>query len=194
MVSKLYMGNTKIKSHWNEVWKKVETKAPTVKCDYFFSNYGRVKSINKTTDIETLLKCSNSKQIGYKVLNIRLEGGLRQGIYVHHLVAKAFVEKPSEKHKFAIHLDRNKFNNYWENLQWMTRQEMVDMQVVHGVYKNENRKTGKQVKMTETKVKLLKQRLKKGKTKKKVLAKNFGITVTQLKRIERGENWGYVTI
>lgn len=167
-------------------------KAPTVKCDYFISNYGRIMSVQKSTKNETLLKGSNSKKIGYTVLNLRLKDGLRQGFYVHHLVAKAFVNKPSDQHKFVIHLDRNRYNNYWENLQWMTRQEMVDMQVANGVYKNENRRRGKQVKMTETKVKLLKQRLQKGKTKKKVLAKNFGITVTQLKRIERGENWGHV--
>ena len=188
------MSISKVKSHWNEIWRPVIAKAPTVKCDYFFSNYGRVKSFTKATETERLLKCSNSKKIGYKVLNLRLEGGLRQGFYVHHLVAKAFVEQPSEEHKFVIHLDNNRYNNYWENLQWMTRQQMVDRQVEQGVYKNENRKRGKQVKMTETKVKLLKQRLQKGKTKKKVLAKNFGITLTQLKRIERGENWGNVTI
>ena len=44
-------------------------------------------------------------------------------------------------------------------------------------------------KLTASKVKLLKDCLRKGKTKKKILAKQFGISMTQVKRIERGENW-----
>ena len=46
--------------------------------------------------------------------------------------------------------------------------------------------------MTETRVALLKKRLLEKKTKRKILARNFGISEMQVKRIERGENWGYV--
>ncbi|MEM6965225.1 MAG: hypothetical protein AAF573_10690 [Bacteroidota bacterium] len=183
----------KVKSHWNERWAKVPAKAPTKKCDYFFSDYGRLKSVNKFTGAEKLLKGSLMKQ-GFMQLNLKLQDEVRQGFYVHKLVADAFLEKPSEKHTFVIHKDANKLNNHYENLKFGTREDMTQHQIDQGVYLHKNRKMPSHSKMTETKVRLLKQRLKEGKTKKRVLARSFGITETQLRRIEKGENWGHITV
>jgi phage antirepressor YoqD-like protein len=55
-------------------------------------------------------------------------------------------------------------------------------------------KNSKQYKLTETKVKLIKRMLKADTTRLGMIAKQFGITQTQLNRIRSGENWGYVTI
>ncbi len=180
----------KIKSHWNERWKKVKTKAETKKCDYYFSDYGRLKSKDKITGTEKLLKGSLMKQ-GFLQLNLKLKDNIRQGFYVHKMVADAFLKK-DKKREFVIHVDGNKLNNYWENLKLANRDEMTQHQINQGVYLHENRKMPSHAKMNETKVKLLKKRLREGKTKRKVLAKSFGITETQLRRIEKGENWGHV--
>jgi len=102
-----------------------------------------------------------------------------------------------------IHVDGNKLNNYWQNLQRVDRLGMTQHQVEQGVYLHENRKMPSHAKMNETKVRLLKKRLLEGKTKRKVLAKSFGITETQVRRIEKGaifrriekgENWGHVKL
>ena len=93
-----------------------------------------------------------------------------------------------------IHIDGNKLNNYWENLQRVDRAGMTQHQISQGVYLHENRKMPSHAKMNETKVRLLKKRLLEGKTKRKVLAKSFGITETQVRRIEKGENWGHVKL
>ncbi len=180
----------KVKSHWNERWKKVETKAPTKKCDYFYSDYGRLKSVDKITEQEKLLKGSLMKQ-GFMQLNLKLKDNIRQGFYVHKLIAEEFIKQPEGK-KFVFHIDGNKLNNHWENLKWADRKEMTQHQIDQGVYLHENRKMPSHAKMNETKVRLLKKRLKEGKTKRKVLAKSFGITETQLRRIEKGENWGHI--
>ena len=79
----------KVKSHWNERWSKVPAKADTKKCNYYFSDYGRLKSVNKLTKDEKLLKGSLMKQ-GFMQLNLKLVDDIRQGFYVHKLVAKKF--------------------------------------------------------------------------------------------------------
>jgi len=49
-------------------------------------------------------------------------------------------------------------------------------------------------KLTETKVKIIKKLLRNDKNRLKMIAKQFGITHTQLNRIRSGENWKHVTI
>ena len=183
--------SNKIKSFWNEKWIKVETKYPTNSVDYEVSNYGRVKSIKKTTETEQLLKGSVDKR-GFKVINIRLKDGKYGCIYVHKEVAERFVEQPDEQHDYVIHLDQDKKNNHWQNLRWVTEKQWLADLKKRDSYNSIERRDRKNVKLNETKVALLKSRLLKGKTKRKVLAKSFGITETQVRRIERGENWGDV--
>lgn len=184
------MSTVKIKSHYNEAWQEVETKEPTKKCDYFISNYGRIKSVNKTSGDENLLKGSTVR--GFNMLNIRLQDNSSLGTYVHKFVAESFIKKKKEEQDFVVHKDGDKKNNFWKNLKWVTREELTAIQVEKGLYSPKNRKRASHVKMTESKVRLLKKRIKAGKTKKKILAKQFEISTMQLNRIERGENWGHV--
>ncbi len=45
------------------------------------------------------------------------------------------------------------------------------------------------------KVKIIKRMLASpNKTRQKMIAKQFGVTATQIKRIQRGENWSKITI
>ncbi|MCH2023530.1 MAG: hypothetical protein MK207_13725 [Saprospiraceae bacterium] len=184
---------TKIKSFWNERWAIIKAKAPTKTKDYYFSDYGRLKSIDKLTENETLLRGSKTIQ-NFLQINLKLKDNIRQGFYVHKLVGEAFVPRERESQTFLIHLDRDNFNNHYNNLKWMDQREMTDFQIKNGVYHHENRKRSINYKMNPTRVKLLKQRLKEGKTKKKILAKTFGITVEQLRKIEKGIDWKYVTL
>ncbi|HEY1055094.1 MAG TPA: hypothetical protein VGE24_08170, partial [Emticicia sp.] len=50
----------------------------------------------------------------------------------------------------------------------------------------------KNYKLTETKVRMIKKMLQNENTRLKMIAKQFGITHTQLNRIRSGENWGYL--
>lgn len=182
-----------IRTFWNEKWIALKTPYPTKKSLYYISNYGRIKSVNRSTSDEALLKGSTLRG-GYKQLNIRLSGNRRHSLYVHKFVAKHFIPKTNEEKEFVVHLDENKNNNHWQNLKWMTRAELTQWQIDHGIYKSENKKRASNTKMTESKVKLLKKWIQEGKTKKKILAKRFGISTMQLNRIERGENWGHVKL
>ncbi|MFT4664227.1 MAG: hypothetical protein ACI8YQ_002717 [Polaribacter sp.] len=187
------MSVNKIKSHWNERWIKVPTKADTRAVNYYFSDYGRMKSVHKVTEAENQLTGGRDKY-GNTKLSIRLIENRRQEYYLHRLVGDEFIEPETLGHKFLIRVDNDKENNHFKNLQWMTQDEMTAHQTKFGVFDINNKKPSPNQKMTETKVRLLKKRLAKGKTKRKILAKDFNITETQVRRIERGENWGHVTI
>ena len=182
-----------IKSHWDEEWVFIKTKKETISCNYYVSNYGRIKSMHKESKEEKLLKGSLLKT-GYKRLCLRLKGKVRDTIYVHRLVGENFIEKKSEAHEFLVHLDQNKQNNYYKNLKWLTREELNERWKELEIYKDVDFRNKPSNKMTESKVILLKKRLKKGKTKQEILAKQFDISITQVKRIESGENWGNVKV
>jgi hypothetical protein len=159
---------------------------------YAVSNFGRIKSFQKPGPGEII---KGSVIQGYRSLNIRLPKGKSFNRYIHKVIAEAFLEKPSDKHIFVIHRDFDKQNNHFENLKYVTRIEMTEHHRSNpNVLNKKIPTTSKQYKLTETKVRLIKKMVKEDKTRLKMIAKQFGITHTQLNRIRSGENWGNVTI
>ncbi len=186
------MTEKKNQSYWNEKWVRIHFDAVEVQPHYEVSNYGRLRSFQNLPTGEII---GGSKIQGYKSLNIRLQGNKTANRYVHKLVAEFFLKKPSEAHKFVVHLDFDKLNNYYENLKMVTREEMT----LHNkdnpaILEKVRPKRTKNYKLTESKVMMIKKMLKSDKNRLKMIAKQFGITHTQLNRIRSGENWGYVTI
>ena len=183
----------KISSFWNEKWVDIPFTEVENPPRYQASNYGRLKSFqNDPVNGEII---AGSKIQGYKSLNIRARGNKSLNRYVHKLVAEFFLKKDSDEKKFVIHLDHDKLNNHWENLKWVTRDEMT-------IHNRDNpavrdkvipRRT-KNYKLTESKVLMIKKMLRSDKNRLKMIAKQFGITHTQLNRIRSGENWGHVKL
>jgi DNA-binding Xre family transcriptional regulator len=188
------IGIKKSSSFWNEKWIVIpfpEVENPPM---YKVSNYGRLKSFQNDPENGEII--NGSKIQGYKSLNIRAKGNKSLNRYVHKLVAEFFVPKDDNPdRKFVLHLDHDKLNNYWENLKWATRDEMT-------IHNRENPavkdrvipKRTKNYKLTESKVIMIKKMLKSDKNRLKMIAKQFGITHTQLNRIRSGENWGHVKL
>ena len=177
---------------WAEKWVSIVFEGVEKPPRYEVSKFGRLRSFQNNEKGEII---KGSVIQGYKSLNIRLPKGKSFNRYIHKLVAGAFVNKSSIDHKFVIHLDFDKMNNHFENLKWVTKDEMV----IH----NRNNpaiinklipKRTKNYKLTETKVIMIKKLLQHDNTRLKMIAKQFGITHTQLNRIRSGENWSYVKI
>lgn len=183
----------KVESYHDEEWSFIITKAPTIRCHYYISNYGRVKSVNKKTKVENLRKPSLTAG-KFPTLGLKLKGGVNQGISIRKLVAQYFMNNGREFDMLLVNKDNNIRNNHVDNIQFVTKEEYDAWHTERGSWTKglANRKAT--YKMNEAKVKLLLRRLKEGKTKKKILAKSFGITPMQLNRIERKENWGHVTL
>lgn len=118
------------------------------------------------------------------------------GSLTHRLVAMHFIEKPTEEHNLVAHLDYNKLNNHFSNLQWMTREQNTKHQL-SSPYVIEAKKKAlltsniTRAKLTTSQVATIKKRINEG-IALRVIAKRFPVTETQLLRIKRGENWANV--
>lgn len=172
-----------------EKWKPISVENLAPNEQYEVSNFGRIKSFKVDKENGSIIKGSTLK--GYKILNIKLEGNRRTTKYVHKLVAECFIPKDNNLQEHVIHLDFDKTNNHCENLKWVTKDTMFAHQKINPNYK---RGAINYSKLTETDVIRLKKKLARGKNKLYKLAKEFGITHTQLNRIRKGENWGHVKI
>ena len=180
-------------SYWNEKWVRIVFDQVENAPHYEISNYGRLKSFQTDPTNGTIIKGSVIQ--GYRSLNIRLPGGRTINRYVHKLVAENFLEAQNEDQKYVIHLDYEKLNNYYQNLKWVTKAQMTEHNRENPALVNRvmPRRTSN-YKLTETKVRMIKKLLKNENNRLKMIAKQFGITHTQLNRIRSGENWKHVTI
>ena len=177
-----------------ENWKPVSIDIEGFTTPFLISDYGRVKRWNKQKKEWVLykpMKGNKTNKYSYYRLTDINKKLKTYSISVHRLVALHFLEKPKDpEKKFVTYLDHNHENNYYKNLKWVTRKELNFLNKDNRKKKN----IRSNAKLTETKVIRLKMKLKRGKIPYYKLAKEFGISHTQLKRIRRGENWGDVKI
>ena len=97
------------------MWKECKTCS-----SYLVSTEGEVKH-KKTNKV---LKPKIDKS-GYLSVGLSMgKRGERRMVYIHRLVAEAFVPNPYNKPKVK-HLDSNKTNNKYTNLMWTTEQEIM---------------------------------------------------------------------
>ena len=174
---------------------------------YAISNYGRLVSFSGNMENTELV--NGSKQDGYRIwrYKIRDENNRirHKHCFFYRLVAEYFIPKTSEEQVYVLHIDRNRANDYVENLKWATKAEMLEHSK-NSPYVIEARK--KQLaelnakrkhqgnKLNSIQVMLLKKKLHdpNRKTRLKIIAKQFGVTEMTLHRIKTGENWGHIKI
>lgn len=117
-----------------EIWKNIINYENL----YQISNYGRIKSleriiINKYNEKrlfkEKMLSCCINEN-GYYRIGLQKNKLNQEYFKVSRLVAIHFINNPENKPQ-VNHIDGNKLNNYYENLEWVTAKENT----VHA-YKN----------------------------------------------------------
>lgn len=173
----------------NEKWHRItfDDMDPDERVE--ISNFGRIKSYKTRPNTGKVL--GGSWLSGYNILVMMRTGNRRKTLFVHKLVAEYFVSQPSSEHDQIIHVDYNKKNNHFSNLKWVTREGLAEHRRGD---ENYNTKKIRNSKLTESDVIRLKKMLKRGTMKPYHLAKEFGITHTQLNRIKNGENWQHITV
>ncbi|MFW6226570.1 MAG: NUMOD4 domain-containing protein [Bacteroidota bacterium] len=176
------------KENPTEEWKKIDFPEMASSEVYYISNFGRIKSFKGNKE-GTIVNGSTLR--GYRILTIKLKDNRNTTKYIHKLVAEAFIEREHEQQEHVIHLDYNKMNNKVSNLKWVTKKTMYEHHKLNPNYKKGHINNAK---LTETEVIRLKLKLKRSKNKLYKIAKEFGITHTQLNRIRRGENWGHIDV
>lgn len=83
---------------------------------YQISNYGRIRN-NKNK----IVRQTNSIN-GYKIRRFRVKKNVEKAFFIHRLVAEAFIPNPENKPQ-VNHINRLKYDNRVENLEWVTRSE-----------------------------------------------------------------------
>ncbi|WP_299053303.1 HNH endonuclease [uncultured Polaribacter sp.] len=184
-----------IRNSPDEQWKDIKFKKGIDQDQKFrISTLGRVLKL-KDADY-SLVKDSFIN--GYLILNVKREPGTKfknksTSLYIHKLMADAFLEKPEDA-VCVLHLDYDKKNNKLSNLKWATKREKELHQFANPFYE----KRGKFIptsKLSEGRVRLIKRKLfdPNRRTRLKMIAKQFGVSTMQLHRIKTGENWGHIT-
>ena len=101
-----------------EKWKGIDfPKKVKLQKKYLVSNTGKLASYADLPKNAQKLKAKRIED--YHCISIRMFG-VKKSLFVHRLVAEAFLRQPTPKHKFVIHLDHNKGNNNASNLKWTT--------------------------------------------------------------------------
>jgi hypothetical protein len=178
----------KLRKIEDEIWKEI----PDSEGRYMISNYGRVKSFVFDKSGGKIMRFSHIKN--FFTINLRLVSG-QKTLLVHKLVAEAFVSKTSDDCTHVIHLDWNTKNNYYKNLDWVSRE--VSYLRVSNFLREKNKNNPNKIitfsKLKAQDVKLIKSMLQRG-VKQNLIAKMFCISEMQVTRIKRGENWGDIKV
>jgi hypothetical protein len=170
-----------------EIWKPIKGYEGR----YEVSNLGRVKSLDRKSKNKAtpemivkgrLIKDCNTN--GYRTLRLSLRN-VPKMFYVHRLVCSAFVENPNNK-KTVNHIDGDKTNNHYSNLEWTSLAENIRHANKAGLRININRKTGKQ--LTKKQALELIELLNKG-CKNKDIAKEYNISLSSVYNIKAGKQW-----
>lgn len=193
---------TQFRTYPNEEFREV-TLPHKLQLRYAISNKGRFISFEEDMKMGKLLKGSDAD--GYRVFRYktRIDGVLKnKAVFLYKLVAEQFLKKTSEEQLHVLHLDRKRDNDDVRNLKWATKEEMMEhtnkspyvIQARKNLLQHNLKSDGQ--KLTVTKVMLIKKILARPnqKTRLKMIAKQFGVSEMQIRRIKSGENWGYVKI
>lgn len=84
---------------------------------YYVSNMGNVKNI-----VTSKILIGDINSCGYRRVSLKINGCYKK-YFVHRLVAKLFVDGETEEKNIVNHIDGNKMNNKYYNLEWVTRSE-----------------------------------------------------------------------
>ena len=143
---------------------------------YLVSNMGRVRGQRG----RILKTCDNGT--GYRQLDF--SNGTRTKKYVHRLVLETF--DPCDGDVEACHNNGIRSDNRLVNLRWDTKKNNQADRVIHGT--DMRGEKHHQAKLTADQANEVKSRHKNGEASRK-LAKEFGVSKTQILRISNGVSW-----
>ena len=126
---------------------------------------------------------------GYLVVTLRRDGAMKL-CKTHRLVAQAFIPNPENKPQ-VNHIDGNKLNNNFDNLEWCTALENIKHAVDKGLRctKGSNQANSK---LTEEDVVVIKKLLNLNMFKYSTLAELFNVKESTISRIKRNISWKHV--
>lgn len=164
-----------------ENWKKI------IGFDqYEVSDLGNVKSVSNplTTRKEKILRKGTIKN-GYNIV-VLTKYKKQNTIYVHRLVADAFIKNKEDK-KEVNHINGVKTDNRVENLEWMSTSENA----IHAFRNNLSAKGQDRTQAKLTDVQVLE--IKKSGLRNIELSRKYNISKSIISGIQRGRLWRHIS-
>lgn len=141
-----------------EIWKVIADSDG----HYYISNYGRFKREEYTFINSCGATCHRTEAIkdagilnksnGYLYYKYRNKDGIHISSSAHRLVALHFVSNPNPIEYIQVnHIDGNKTNNYYKNLEWVSRKLNMEHASQNGLINTASEKRKQQTKINQKK-------------------------------------------
>lgn len=144
---------------------------------YTVSNYGKVQRLaaGNQTYIGKILKPIINRKTGYPYVKLCHKGKATKA-QLHILVAELFLPPPSNPKFIVNHIDGNKLNPVYTNLEWISRSDNAKHAIRTGLQKLCFGKQNGATKMPFEEVENLRAEFAAGGISQKALAEKYGIT------------------
>ncbi len=119
---------------------------------------------------------------GYLAINSK-DRGIKRTLYLHRLVAEAFLGKPSDANE-VNHKDGNKANNSVSNLEWTTHSKNLQHAISSGLTSRHS--------LTPDDVRQIRLLADK-QVKRSEIARLYGVSPQAVRHIESGRCWGWLS-
>lgn len=151
---------------------------------YVVSKDGRV--FNTATGLQLKWKVDTK---GYYAVTLS-EQGRQQDKRVHVLVALGFVKNPNpEKFTIVNHLDGNKKNPYYTNLEWTDHSGNIRHAIEHGLVNFLKEENAPRSVLTNEQVHEICKLMEQGELSQREIAKKINVAEYLVREIKLGNNW-----
>jgi hypothetical protein len=161
-------------------WKLV----PGYQNQYEVSNYGHVRSLHSNK----LLRQTPTHS-GYLTVCLHFANRQHKTVRVHKLVAEAFCDK-EPYHDQVNHLDGNKRNNHYQNLEW-SNSSSNNQHAYDNNLRSMKGSRHNQATLTEQDVNDIRRALQNG-VQGKTLAHKYDVCVSTISQIKNNRTWTHV--
>ena len=165
------------------MWKKCK-----INNSYMVSTDGMVKRV----ETDRILKQKLDKD-NYLSINMSMGGrGNTRQVFVHRLVAEAFIPNPENK-PLVKHIDGNPINNCVENLKWVTPKENVEHSIKIGLKNNDHGSLSCNSKLSPNEISYC-RKMYQPRSKLygcRALAKRFGVSKSTMSYVLNNKTYSY---
>lgn len=193
------LNNMSLENLEGEIWKDILGFENL----YQVSNKGRIKSLKRTI----IGRWGKEREVKEKIIKVFLCGaypftGLRKKgesnkttVILHKVMAQAFIPNPENK-PFVNHIDGDKTNFDFSNLEWVTAKENSQHAVRTGLLTH-NHTTGENnfhCRLTEVKVREIYRLSKEDKLHEVLIANKYSIGRGTVRDILQGTTWKHLKL